>query len=550
MKDLFFKLSLLLVFGMLPACSDDDKKTNDDQSYAVFLQEQLTVPAPAGETTAMLEWSYTHWEIVMDTDIGMISEISQTQGGDLDMSKQYVKITFRYKENTTSDSRTQEVFLINKTTGKRSQLVIEQNSRYATLPVTLNTTVKYQHVVGFGGMYNPKIWLSADNLITDAEITKMYAPDQLGYSILRLMIYPKESDWAADVQAAKLAQQYGAVIFASPWDCTDALAERIMVNGKEMKHLKHENYQAYANHLIKYINYMKDNGVNLYAVSVQNEPDMDFTYWYPQEVVNFVKDHGDHIKAAGVKLMAPEGCGMSPEYTDPVLNDPEAFGKTDILAGHLYQGFVKTGESSFVKNRHDYICGLYYSRLAGAGKTWWMTEHLFNDGEKETDPALWQFRKWSYNMENLAQEIHFCMEGYCSAYIYWYLKRFYGMMGDHDGRSLEAPGEVSKNGYILSHYAGYASDMVRIKVETGDPEVKATAYINSQETEITVVFLNMKKQAFNARINSSVALNSASAVETTETKNMAVVETRMVDQQNATVFLSANSIVSVSLILK
>jgi len=428
-------------------------------------------------------------------------------------------------------------------------LVIVQNSGYSA--VTLSPNVKYQPVVGFGGMYNPKIWISGNNLITDAEIAKMYDPNQLGYNMLRLMIYPNESDWAADVQGAKSAQQRGAILLAAPWDCTDALSETITANGKSVKHLKPANYQAYADHLIRYINYMKANGVNIYTVSMQNEPDMEFTYWYPQEIVDFIKGYGDQIRATGVKLMAPESCGTSPEYTDPVLNDPVAFGKTDIVAGHLYQGFVKTGESSYVKNRHDYICGLYSGKLANAGKTWWMTEHLFNDGESETSPALWQFQKWSYNLSNLAQEIHMSMEGNCSAYIYWYLKRFYGMIGDTDARSLVAVGAVAKNGYILSHYAKYASGRTRIKVETGDPGVMATAYINNQATELTVVFLNMKTQTFNALINSQVNLNTVSAVATTETTNMEAVESRIADdKQSAIVILPAGSIVSVRLIIK
>ena len=77
------------------------------------------------------------------------------------------------------------------------------------------------------------------------------------------------------------------------------------MNGKEVKHLKKENYGAYADHLIRYINFMKQNGVDLYAISVQNEPDMDFTYWTPQEVVDFVKQYGAKIRETGVRLMSP-----------------------------------------------------------------------------------------------------------------------------------------------------------------------------------------------------------------------------------------------------
>ena len=86
-----------------------------------------------------------------------------------------------------------------------------------------------------------------------------------------------------------------------------------------------------------------------------------------------------------------------------------------------------------------------------------MTEHLFNDGEKSDDPSAWEFQKWQYCLNHLGKEIHMCMEGYCSAYVYWYLKRFYGLMGDNDKRSPVGEGEIAKNGYIMAHYAQYAT---------------------------------------------------------------------------------------------
>lgn len=137
-----------------------------------------------------------------------------------------------------------------------------------------------------------------------------------------------------------------------------------MVDGEEVKHLRTENYEDYADHLIRYIRFMKQNGIDLYAISVQNEPDMDFTFWTPQEVVTFVEQYGGKIRAEGVRLMSPESCGTSPEYTDPILNDVDAFANTDILAGHLYQGFINIDKPGYERNRYEYICSLY-PRLNG-----------------------------------------------------------------------------------------------------------------------------------------------------------------------------------------
>lgn len=543
------KTSLVILFVLLLGCSEENIEVK--QTYALFAKKTLNIPSSAGEIITMMNWSETQWEILLDSDIGMITKISKHEGGDAVVKNGNERITFGYSANNSQESRSQEIFLVNKTTGERSILVIIQESNLSTISLSLDKSIKYQHVVGFGGMYNPKIWLSTNNLITNQEILKMYAPEQLGYNILRLMVYPSESDWESDVEGAILAQNQGAIIFASPWDCTDALAETISVNGREYKHLKKENYQAYTDHLVKYINFMKDKGVNLYAMSVQNEPDMNFTFWHPREVVNYIKEFGDQIKATGVKLMAPEGCGTQPEYIDPILNDPEAFAKTDIIGGHLYQGFINPEENGYVMNRHNYINSLYNSRLASANKTWWMTEHLFNDGESETNSSLWEFQKWSYNMDHLGKEIHMCMEANCSAYIYWYLKRFYGMIGDYDERSLVGPGVIAKNGYILSHYAKYASNMIRIKIDTSDPDLKATAYINADETDITIVLINFKSKGLNIQIKPHVDVKSIDVVETTEHKNMQAV-TSQIDNggQDISVILSEKSIVSMRMKLK
>ena len=304
-------------------------------------------------------------------------------------------------------------------------------------------------------------------------------------------------------------------------------------------HLKPEHYADYADHLIKYINFMKQNGVDIYAVSVQNEPDMDFTAWTPQEVVNFLKQEGARIRETGVKLMSPEACGYQPEYTDAVLNDAEAFAQTDIVAGHLYQGFTDLS-SSYVKDRHDYVCALY-PRLGG--KTWWMTEHLFNDGETEEDPSLWQFWEWDYNFSHLAKEIHMCMDGYCSAYVYWYLKRFYGMIGDTDERCKEEEGEVSKNGYILAHYARYATGTTRIAVTSASENIEATAYLNEATGEVTLVLLNQSDRTLSLVIPISGA-SQASAVETNETKNMEPADVT-VTKESVSLPISGKSIVSV-----
>ena len=323
-------------------------------SYARFVRNAMTVTSTEGTAEAIIDWQQSTWEITLGEG-NIVTNVTPTSGGDNNGEHQFTQVTLACNANTSMDTRTQVIRLTDRN-GTTTELTITQEGA-GSIALTVDPAVKYQPVAGFGGMYAVSIW--GTPTITADEMNKMYSPDGLGYSILRLMIYADESRWADDVDGAKIAQSHGATVFACPWNIPAEWADK----ADDTDHLKPEHYADYADHLIRYIDFMKQNGVDIYAVSVQNEPDMDFTAWTPQEVVNFLKQEGARIRETGVKLMSPEACGYQPEYTDAVLNDAEAFAQTDIVAGHLYQGFTDLS-SSYVKDRHDYVCALY-PRLGG-----------------------------------------------------------------------------------------------------------------------------------------------------------------------------------------
>ena len=69
-----------------------------------------------------------------------------------------------------------------------------------------------------------------------------------------------------------------------------------------------------------FVDYFKSNGASLYAISVQNEPDIKVDYesadWTPQQLLTFVKTYGDSV---GTKIMASESFHFDHAYTDPIL---------------------------------------------------------------------------------------------------------------------------------------------------------------------------------------------------------------------------------------
>ncbi|MCH5684918.1 hypothetical protein LWM68_12095 [Niabella sp. W65] len=236
---------------------------------------------------------------------------------------------------------------------------------------------------------------------------------------------------------------------------------------------------------------------------MQNEPDYKVGYdgcsYSPEQMRDFVKGHG---RSVGAKLMAGETVQFRKDYTDILLNDPQVSNNFDIVATHLYGFNFRTMVSNYpLAKQHN--------------KEVWVTEHLFNE-EFDKQPTSSELRNWTFSWKydwewlpslktTLAEELHDCMSNNMNAYVYWYLKRYYGFIGeDKDANNpaawyMHANGEITKRGYIISHYAKYATGRTRIEVNPGSniasaqytagkPSFLITAYEGTND--ITVVLIN------------------------------------------------------------
>ncbi|MCQ2250580.1 MAG: hypothetical protein MJZ66_05670 [Bacteroidales bacterium] len=370
--------------------------------------------------------------------------------------------------------------------------------------ITFNLDQTYQKVEGFGAMLTPKYWAPSP---TTKQIDTMFI--KYGLNILRLYIYGNKGSWGEDINVIKQAVKNNAIILACPWEAPDEMVEMVheivWSDGsrsqlpKDVKHLVREKWEDYANHLIEYVDFMKSKGVTVHAMSVQNEPDAEFMYWDPKEICEFTELYGQYIvEKTGVRLVTPEACGMREDYTNKIINSPKAFEVTDIIAGHLYQGFSNINgahNNGYVLGRYNYINGLW-KKISPHNKQWWMTEHLFNDGQNSSNSKDWVFLNWDYCLKHLGLEIHDCMRASCGAYIYWYMKRFYGLIYDGDKRcGTNKVNTYSHNTYIMSQYAKYATGKTRVNATCKDTQVKITAYKSDDGKELTFVAINFSKEA-------------------------------------------------------
>lgn len=363
------------------------------------------------------------------------------------------------------------------------------------LPTTdIDTKIDRQIIRGFGAA-NIVQW-RAD--MTDSEIETAFGmgEGQLGFTILRIRIQPDPNLWSTNVPTAKKAFEKGAIIIASPWSPPASMKTNNNIVGGS---LREDAYEQYAYHLRDFVNYMKNQGVPIYAVSVQNEPDISVTYescdWTPEQMIKFLRYYAPLI---GTKVMAPESYQFRRQMSDPILNDSLASKNLDIVAGHIYGGGLAP-----------------YPLAESKGKEIWMTEHLTGSDER-TNPTSWQLAF------PVAQEMVDVMQAGMSAYVWWYIVRFYGPISDGEYNSGRK-GDVTKKGYVMSQFAKFVRPgyyRIESSVSPSLSKIDAVAFRDSSSSKFVIVAINANSTetecVFRLQNNS---VNYFTPYTTSETKN-------------------------------
>lgn len=131
-------------------------------------------------------------------------------------------------------------------------------------------------------------------------------------------------------------------ILGSPWSAPIWMKSNNNIQGGR---LKDAYYSVYAKYFVKYITGMKQHGISIDAITVQNEPFNDGNtpsmQFLAKEELNFIKNFlGPAFKSAGIKtkiILYDHNCD-APEYPISILTDPDARKYIDGSGFHLYAG--------------------------------------------------------------------------------------------------------------------------------------------------------------------------------------------------------------------
>ena len=176
--------------------------------------------------------------------------------------------------------------------------------------------------------------------------------------------------------------------------------------------VKPEMYRAYAEYLSAYVRgYKHHHGIDIYAISPTNEPDINQTYssclWSGEELRTLVRDHiapvfaRDRVRA---KLLLGEHSHWTEEPYAPSLADPVAVGRVDICGSHAYTD-VNKGFESIAFRAGD------FPLARAAAKPIWQTEvACFEANDTSIDEALYWARLLHTQL----------VENQVSAWFYWW----------------------------------------------------------------------------------------------------------------------------------
>lgn len=370
---------------------------------------------------------------------------------------------------------------------------------------TVNTNKTYQTIRGFGGMNLPE-WQGYD--LTDAQIQTCFGngQGQLGLTVLRIYVSDDSNAWSRAVPTAKGAQKLGATVFATPWNPPASMRTNGSggrTGGKYV--LKNGSEADYAKHLNSYIKYMEGQGINLYSVSVQNEPDCssDWTHWKPDRTASFIANYGKAVKeGTHAKLMSaesfqygPESGGYGKNYYKAVIQNQAAMANCDLFGTHFY---------GTQRSQMD------YPTVENSGKEIWMTEVYVPNSD--TDSA----NRWPEAVK-VAENIHNgLVVGNMSAYVWWYIRRSYSLIGQNDGKP-------TKRGYMMAQYSKWVrpGDIRIDATEQPDSNLLCSAYKHSDK-QITIVAVNNGSGDVTQQFNvSSRNITNVDRYRTTSSENLA-----------------------------
>ena len=360
-------------------------------------------------------------------------------------------------------------------------------------PVVINWSTTHQMIDGFGGSAT-----GYTGTFSSAQADEFFSPvSGLGLSLLKVELIPDTVDAdcgcvanntpytcvlgsksqmvSGDMQVAKLASKRGVRVFAGPWSPPAEMKSSGSYCSAGSMTESSANYTFYAAALASFPPLLKANGLSIYAISVQNEPNAtdphyDTCTWTAQQIHDFIPYLSSALKASGfgnIKIAIPEQSTWNFTLMRTSMSDPAVAADVGLILGHAY-GVEKP------------------SRIPPTnGVPVWQTEV---SGFNSYDGSMADALMW-------ARYIHNYMNIGVNAWMYWNLDCGAAYFNHGDNMCLtDQSGKFAKRAYVLGQYAKFIRPgWQRVDVRNRS-SLLVTAY-KGPENKFAVVAINKNRWA-------------------------------------------------------
>ncbi len=454
--------------------------------------------------------------------------------------------------NTKQNSLPVEVYETSAS-GNKLEKLTDFTAVENAVAIQLLPDEKFQEIIGFGGAFTESSayllnQLGKENrkLIIDAyfgsegakySLTRThinscdfsvsnysYAPVEGDKELKHFSIDEDRDDIIPMIKEAMAVSEDGFKILASPWTASPWMKDNNAWTGGK---LLPEYYDTWALFFSKYITAYKKEGIDIWGLTVENEPlgngnNWESMHFTPEEMVDFVSKYlGPKLEANGqdVKILGyDQNRDELKEWADIMYKDEESAKYFDGMAIHWYA------------STYDYMPEiLNYTHEKAPTKMLIQTEAC-----ADAEVPHWQDDKWYWSKEatdwgwdwapeeqkhlhpkyvpvyRYARDIIGCMNHHVQGWIDW------NMVLDTEGGPnwaknwCLAPVIVDPEKdevyftplyHTMAHFSKYIRPgAVRIGFEISDQDLMMTAGQNP-DGSIAVVILNMKEEAKNMKIS-------------------------------------------------
>jgi glucosylceramidase len=353
--------------------------------------------------------------------------------------------------------------------------------------------------------------------------------------------YVWDGDDGGQVWFTREAQRYGVRrVFADAWSAPGFMKTNGSdSNGGELCGVpgtacaSGDWRQAYANYLVRFLRFYRQEGIRITDLGFTNEPDWTASYasmrFTPEQAVDMVKVLGPTLRRAGVgtRLVCCDSFGWSQQaaYTAAIEADPVAARYVSVHTGHMY---ASRPDAPLPTDRPT-----------------WMTE--WNPGGNTWNEAWDDGSGWAGI--TIAESIHQTFaEANASAYVYWVgtsLGATRGFIQIADGSDSY---RVSKRLWAFAAYSRFIRPgAVRVPAQLADPNVKVTAFRNA-DGSMVVELLNTGTSTVDTSFTSDTRIRRATTYLTDETHSVERVgEARLPGSRRVPVQLAPRSLTTLVL---